>query len=316
MVAPWTTKRRRIVPGRQAHRVDALDRPNEPAGHLGVLHQGQRAGRPDVHRQVPEGQRAGARRRRRSQTSPRPRSRSRSTTPFTSWARVGGRDQQRVAGVDDDHVVEPEHGDHAVAGRYDEPGAVLHHHRRRVAQHPHAARRARQQVGERAEVTDVVPAEAPGHDRDPTGRCGRLGDGVVDRDLLQRGPPRPRSTSGRPRSRAARRRARGGARRAGRAARWPGPRTCRRSSGSHPTPRRPAHAPRRASPRTRRPSAPSGSRTAPRPRGCSRSRSSGLVGSIPIVTSSPVSATSAASRTTARKAVRRRRSRGPRRTTR
>ena len=180
---------------------------------------------------------SGAGRRRRSSRTTRrttrrsPAPRSRSDLAATALAEqvdhgldvlgtLGASHQQRVAGVDDDHVLEPEHGDHAVAGRYDEAGAV-------AAPPPAPGRPApacpsvaagSRSASER-EVADVVPAErrrAPS----PPRRRRRPARRRRGRSRSSPAPASaPRSTSGRPRSRAARRRARGGARRAGRAAR-------------------------------------------------------------------------------------------------
>ena len=91
---------------------------------------------------------------------------------------------------------------------------------------------APEQLGERVEVADVVPAERRGHDRHPPGVGRRLGDGVVDGDLGQRRPQLVEPGRDPPRCRAAWRRTWGRTPRAGPAARSAAPRTCRRSSGT------------------------------------------------------------------------------------
>ena len=45
-----------------------------------------------------------------------------------------------------------------------------------------------QLAGERGEIADVVPAEGGRHHGDPSRRCERLGEGMVDRDRGQGGP--------------------------------------------------------------------------------------------------------------------------------
>src|SRR5690606_36852543 len=103
---------------------------------------------------------------------------------------VAGGDQQRVHGVDDDDVGDPE-GDHgAPAVRGDHAGAVDDDDlvARAEDAHPRVVAGLGQLGGQRGEVADVVPGEVGrDHPDQPLGG-GRLGDRVVDRDALQPGP--------------------------------------------------------------------------------------------------------------------------------
>ena len=111
-----------------------------------------------------------------------------STIALTSWARGPGRHQQRVGRVDHDDVLQAEDGDQPARrpGR-SLPSTSTAMHVDAVPEDPQRPVPG-QQRGERGPVADVVPAEAAGHDGDPPGVRGGLGDGVVDRHLLQGGP--------------------------------------------------------------------------------------------------------------------------------
>ena len=112
-----------------------------------------------------------------------------STTDFTSCARAQRGDQQRVAGVHDHHVVEPEDGDRAAAAGHDQAGAVDGDDLAGVAQD---RRRPRRRAGSRPSRAAKSPTSsqpnAPGTDGHLAGGGGGLGDGVVDGDLGQAGP--------------------------------------------------------------------------------------------------------------------------------
>ena len=81
---------------------------------------------------------------------------------------------------------------------HDQAGAVHHPHQRLVTEHhgERAVGGGAEQLGQRVEVADVLPAERRGHGRHPAGVGRGLGDGVVDRDLRQRLPTAPRRRPG------------------------------------------------------------------------------------------------------------------------
>ena len=118
-------------------------------------------------------------------------------------ARPGG-DQQGVRGVDDDDVVEPDDGDDPAAAGHHQAGAVDAR-----APAPASPSTVTGDAGRRSSSV-ASASKSPmssqwnddGHDGDPAGVGGGLGDRVVERDLRQRRPQLVEPVRARRRSRA------------------------------------------------------------------------------------------------------------------